>query len=248
MPLSSTTIGCVIPARNEAGYLKELVTEILSISELNQIIIIEGGSTDETWEICQLLENTNKSIITSIKQTGAGKFNAVLEGARKCTSDLILIWDADGTVAKDDVIKIINLAIETQNPVIGNRLTGKMEKHAMRFANKIGNWVFAILWSPLLGQRPVDLLCGTKIFPRKVFVTLPEWLQKMDPYGDFALIAYSKKLNLKLRSQKVDYYARKYGSTNISRWSGGLKLAKCTVAIYFWYFRSISKEKKIINE
>jgi glycosyltransferase involved in cell wall biosynthesis len=248
MSLISTTIGCVIPARNEAGYLEELVTEILSIKELNEIIIIEGGSTDTTWEICQLLEKTNKNRITSIKQTGAGKFNAVLEGAKICSSDLILIWDADGTVAKEDVTRIINLAIETRNPVIGNRLTGKMEKGAMRFANKIGNWLFAILWSPLLGRKPVDLLCGTKIFPRKIFVTLPEWLEKMDPYGDFALIAYSKKQNLKISSQKVDYYARKYGSTNISRWSGGVKLAKCTVAIYFWYFYSSYRGTKINNE
>lgn len=243
--MTNLTIGCIIPARNEAGLLKELVNEILSVGVINEIILIEGGSTDETWRICQLLEQENKTRIKAIQQSGTGKFNAVLEGSRICTSDLILIWDADGTVAKTDVLKVINLSAETGFPVIGNRLTGKMEKKAMRRANKIGNWIFAIIWSPLLRQKPIDLLCGTKIFPKEVLTSLPKWLQKMDPYGDFALIAYSRKLKMKIKSQQVDYFARKYGSTNIARWRGGAKLAFCTLVIYLWF--AISSLKKVIR-
>lgn len=240
------TIACVIPARNEAGYLRELVNEILSIEDIDELIIIEGGSEDNTWQICQSLEEENRDRINSIQQSGTGKFNAVLEGARTCKSDLILIWDADGTVAKNDVIKVIRLSVESGCPVIGNRLTGKMEKQAMRFANKIGNWGFAILWSPIIGQKPVDLLCGTKIFPKEVLISLPKWLERMDPYGDFALIAYSRKLNLKVRSQQVDYFARRYGSTNIARWQGGANLAYCTIAIYLWF--AISKIKRTVSD
>jgi glycosyltransferase involved in cell wall biosynthesis len=236
------TIACIIPARNEAGYLEELVNEVLSVVIIDELVLIEGGSKDETWQICKTLEKNNKDRVRSIQQTGSGKFNAVLEGAMRCTSDLILIWDADGTVAKDDVVKVIHLSLETGCPVIGNRLTGKMEEKAMQFANKIGNWVFAFLWAPLLGQKPVDLLCGTKIFPREVLINLPRWLQKMDPYGDFALIAYSRKLNMKVNSQQVNYFARKYGSTNIARWQGGMRLALCTALIYPWL--TISKIKK----
>jgi glycosyltransferase involved in cell wall biosynthesis len=247
MLTTKPTIGCVIPARNEAGYLKELINEILSIDKLDELIIVEGGSIDDTWRICQSLEEENKEKIKSIKQSGVGKFNAVLEGAEMCSSDLILIWDADGTVAKSDVLKVLDISSKSGNPVIGNRLTGKMEKKAMRHANKIGNWIFAILWSPLLGQKPIDLLCGTKIFPRDVYVNLPQWLQKIDPYGDFALIAYSRKLNLNITSQKVDYFARKYGSTNIARWRGGVRLTACTIAIYFWFFSSNLRRKLTIH-
>jgi glycosyltransferase involved in cell wall biosynthesis len=218
------------------------VNEVLSVEIIDELILIEGGSKDETWEICQSLERENKERIISIQQSGIGKFNAVLEGAKKCSSDFVLIWDADGTVAKDDVIKVIQLSLDSGFPVIGNRLTGKMEKKAMKFANKIGNWMFALLWIPIIGQKPVDLLCGTKIFPKIVLLNLPPWLQKMDPYGDFALIAYSRKLNMKIKSQQVDYFARKYGSTNIARWQGGVKLAICTATIYLWFV--ISKIKK----
>ena len=42
MLTTKPTIGCVIPARNEAGYLKELINEILSIDKLDELIIVEG--------------------------------------------------------------------------------------------------------------------------------------------------------------------------------------------------------------
>jgi glycosyltransferase involved in cell wall biosynthesis len=229
-----SSICCVIPAKNEAGYLNELFIEILSVHELGEIIIVEGGSQDETWKICEALADSNSGRVRAVKQSKTGKFNAVLEGAELSSSDLILIWDADGTVAKQDVIRVINLALQTNSPVMGNRLLGEMEPGSMKVANKIGNWIFALLWSPLLFQKPVDLLCGTKIFPKKVLVDLPEWLRNIDPYGDFALIAHSRKLGYKVQSLQVDYFARKYGASNIHRWSGGLRLGFCTVAMSIW--------------
>jgi glycosyltransferase involved in cell wall biosynthesis len=241
---NKNSICCVIPAKNEAGYLEELVNEILSVQELGEIIIIEGGSEDGTWKICEALAESNSGRIKAIKQSKTGKFNAVLEGAEISSSELILIWDADGTVAKQDVIRVINLALQTNSPVMGNRLIGEMEPGSMKLANKIGNWIFAFLWSPLLCQKPVDLLCGTKIFPKKVLVDLPEWLRNIDPYGDFALIAHSRKLGYKVQSLQVDYFARRYGASNIHRWSGGVRLGFCTILISVWLASTMKMYKR----
>jgi glycosyltransferase involved in cell wall biosynthesis len=244
----SLTICCVIPARNEAGYLEELVDQILSVDEIAEVIIVEGGSKDNTWQICKLLEKNNPGKIKALQQSKTGKFNAVIEGAKKSTSSLILIWDADGTVVKKDVIKVINLSLETKCPVMGNRLKGNIELGAMRSANKIGNWAFALAWSPLLGWKPVDLLCGTKIFPKQVLTELPHWLQIADPYGDFALIANSRKQGLEIKSLRVDYFARKYGASNIHRWRGGVRLLMCTFAVYLWMAAPSKKYKKANND
>ena len=234
MTSNKLSVSCIVPARNEAGTLKEFINNIVSTVELKEIVIVEGGSIDNTWEICEGLEQSNRKKIKVMQQSSSGKFNAVLEGAKLCSSDYILIWDADGTVPKEHVHDIIRIALEKDSSVIGNRLAGVMENGAMRFANKIGNWVFALFWTPILQQKPIDLLCGTKIFPKEVFSGLPNWLKLIDPYGDFALIAYAKKLHLSIISKNVNYLARKYGKTNIRRWRGGLQLALCTILVYFW--------------
>jgi hypothetical protein len=103
----------------------------------------------------------------------------------------------------------------------------------MRFANKIGNWLFAILWMPILRQGPIDLLCGTKIFEKDIFRRINQKYLIGDPFGDFALIATAQSHYMPVVSHTVDYASRKYGNTNIHRWSAGLTLLKFTLGIYY---------------
>lgn len=227
-------ISCIVPARNEGGHLEELIIQILSIPTISEVIIVEGGSSDDTWLIAQQLEQNFLQKVRILQQTGRGKFNAVLEGAAYASGELILIWDADGTVSSSDTQKIINLSLQTNGPVIGNRLGGNIAPGAMQKANWLGNWFFAFLWAPILGGSPRDMLCGTKIFEAITFRTLPTWLKNADPYGDFALVAFARAQNRKVLTVPVDYSARTYGTTNIHRWSGAYALMLCTIKIYIW--------------
>lgn len=198
-------------------------------------MIVEGGSVDDTFiEACKLA--FEYSDITVLKQTGAGKFDAVLTGARVCTSDLIIIWDADGTVPLDSTRSVISMSLTTSGPAMGNRLRGTMEKGAMFRANFFGNWFFAFLWSPILNCKAVDLLCGTKVFPKTAFEAIPPRIAKFDPYGDFSLILSARLLGMKISSVTVNYNRRRYGKTNIRRWSGGLMLLIVTFLSLIEYF------------
>lgn len=235
--MNSRRLSCVIPARNESGHLREVVGHVLSLPEIQDIILVEGGSTDDTYVVAKEIATLDPKRIRALKQSGKGKFDAVLEGAAICRESLIIIWDADGTVPLQATKEVINRALETNNPCMGDRLRGVIEAGAMQRANWIGNWVFAILWSPILKSKPRDMLCGTKVFPRIVFEEIPDWLVAKDPYGDFALVATARSLGYRIESVVVDYRARTYGETNIHRWSGGLHLLRATLATYLWTFR-----------
>ena len=222
--------------------------QVLGIQEILEIIIVEGGSTDNTWEVAQEIQRNNPGRVKISQQKGKGKFNAVLEGSKICSTDLILIWDADGTVPLLGTKKIIEIALETGSPVIGDRLRGKIAKGAMQKANLFGNWLFAILWSPILRKNPTDMLCWTKIFPTKIFREMPKWLVKNDPYGDFALVAFARARDLKISSSIVDYNARSYGVTNINRWSGAIQLFKTTVKVYLGFATNKLFKKSFFHE
>ena len=83
-----------------------------------------------------------------------------------------------------------------------------------------------------MGGQIKDLLCGTKIFTREVYFSIPESLSRRDPFGDFALLLTSRLIGQKVLSHKVKYLKRQYGSTNIHRWSDGLRLLKVTLVAY----------------
>ena len=231
------TLSCIVPARNEAGHLNEVLDHVLSVPEITQVIIVEGGSSDNTWDVAETYSRRLPSKISLHKQEKSGKFDAVLTGAKYATGGHIVIWDADGTVPISDSRRVITSAMSSGQAAIGNRLLGKIEPGAMQFANYLGNWAFAIIWAPLFGFKPKDLLCGTKIFPRAVFTEMPQWLANLDPYGDFALISNSKSMGIDIESITVNYQARTYGETNIHRWRGGLQLLKTTVAIYIAFLK-----------
>lgn len=234
-------LSCVIPARNESGHLQDVVRHVLSLDEVQDIILVEGGSSDDTYEVAQRIASSDPERIRLLKQSGKGKFNAVLEGASLCRESFIIIWDADGTVPLLATKHVIERAIKTNNPCMGDRLRGEIETGAMQRANWIGNWVFAILWSPILKSKPRDMLCGTKVFPKSVYEAIPDWLMSKDPYGDFALVATARSLGFKVESVVVDYRARTYGETNIQRWTGGLHLLRATFATYKWAFSGYRK-------
>ena len=104
-----------------------------------------------------------------------------------------------------------------------------MEKNAMRWANYIGNRLFAITLSILINNPVSDSLCGTKVFSRKFFKYMKKngsWDSKSDPFGDFTIIFEAANNNIKILNYPVRYYARKSGAPNISRWIDGLKLLK----------------------
>jgi glycosyltransferase involved in cell wall biosynthesis len=232
------TLTCVIPARNEAGYLEELIISILSVGEIDQLVIVEGGSSDNTYEIARKLANINPNRVKCLKQSGKGKFNAVLEGARAEISDFTMIWDADGTVPVESSRRIINTALATKSFAMGDRLRGEIEPGAMQFANRVGNWLFAIAWAPINRIRPTDIFCGTKVAPSEVFTLVPQNLIRNDPYGDISLLLTARKLGIKIKPVSVKYTVRTYGESKMRRWKMGLIFLKLTYLSYIELLKS----------
>ena len=102
----------------------------------------------------------------------------------------------------------------------------------MRFFNLDGNKFFAIGFTWLLDQPIKDTLCGTKVFSAEDYKKISKnrnYFGDFDPFGDFDLLFGAAKLNLKIVELPIRYKARKYGSTNISRWQHGLLLLRMLI-------------------
>ena len=74
-----------------------------------------------------------------------------------------------------------------------------------------------------------DTLCGTKVMFRRDWERLTEgrkFFGDFDPFGDFDMLFGAHKLNLKIIDLPIRYKERKYGDTNISRFSHGFLLLR----------------------
>lgn len=226
----STTV--VIPARNESGNIENAIRRLPKFGKHVEIIFIEGNSTDDTWQKIQEIQQKYKDThdIKIGQQKGKGKADAVREGYKIATGDILMILDADLTVPPEDIPKFYDAIAGSKGDFInGTRLVYPMEGEAMRFLNYLGNHFFSWVFTWLLDQRFKDTLCGTKVMFRKDYIKLTKnrkYFGEFDPFGDFDLLFGAHKLNLKIVEIPIKYRDRTYGETNISRFKHGLILLR----------------------
>ena len=228
----STTV--LIPCRNEKGNVEEAITRLPSFGEHQEILFVEGGSTDGTREEIQsMIEKYPKKDIKLVVQEGQGKGDAVRSGFSFAKGDILMILDGDLTVPPEDLPKFYRaMADDVGEFINGCRLVYPMDKQAMRILNLLGNKFFSFMFTWILNQRFKDTLCGTKALFRKDFEKIQanrRYFGDFDPFGDFDLLFGASKLNLKVAEVPIRYRERTYGNTNISRFRHGWLLLKMTI-------------------
>ncbi len=229
--LSATVL---VPCRNEKGNIEAAVTRLPKFCDDMEVIYIEGGSSDGTFEECERVRDENPELdIKVFKQPGKGKGDAVHLGFDQARGDIVMILDADLTVPPESLPKFYDVIASGRGEFVnGTRMVYPMQSGAMRFLNYWANRTFSIIFSWLLNQRFTDTLCGTKVIRRKDYDELARnrhYFGDFDPFGDYDLIFGASKLNLKIIEVPVRYADRTYGETQISRFRHGLLLLRMVV-------------------
>lgn len=229
------SVSVIVPARNESGNIDDILVRCPMMGPEDEIIFVEGGSADGTWEKIQQAASayTGAHRLIFARQKGQGKGDAVRLGFELATNDILMILDADLTTPPEELPKFYNaIAGNKAEFVNGSRLVYPMEKEAMRFSNIVANKFFAAAFSFVLGQRFKDTLCGTKALSKAHYQRLAaarEFFGDFDPFGDFDLLFGAARMGLKIVEVPVHYRERKYGTTNIQRWRHGLILLRMLI-------------------
>jgi ubiquinone/menaquinone biosynthesis C-methylase UbiE len=224
-------ISVLVPARNEAGNIDQLIERVPEMGGGTEIIFVEGHSTDDTYGAIQrAIERHPHRSCKLLRQLGKGKGDAVRCGFAAATGDILTILDADLTVPPEELPAFFEVLHSGKADFAnGVRLVYPREEKAMRMANLIGNKFFGFAFSWLIGQRIKDTLCGTKTIWKKDYELLAanrSYFGDFDPFGDFDLLFGAARLSLKILDVPVRYRQRTYGTTNIQRWRHGLLLLR----------------------
>ena len=146
----STTV--VVPFRNERGNIEPAINRVPDFCNDIEIVFVEGGSSDGTWEEVQrvIAENPDKDI-KAIQQTGKGKGDAVRAGFDLARGEVLMILDADLTTPPEDLPKFYRALVDGRGEFInGSRLVYPAESEAMRFLNLVANKLFSLTFTWLL--------------------------------------------------------------------------------------------------
>ena len=118
-------LSVLIPARNEEGCIAATVEHLhleLALNKIpHEIVVIDDGSTDSTWNVLQELTRKHAAL-RPLRNTGLNGFGrAVTQGIDAARGDAIVVMMADESDDCRDVVKYWTLLNEGWDCVFGSR-------------------------------------------------------------------------------------------------------------------------------
>ena len=134
MITSETKVSIIIPAYNEAGIIKNIVSNIKTLYPAYEIIVINDGSTDDTATEAQ---RAGAKVFSHPYNIGNGA--AIKSGIRVATGDILVFMDGDGQHNPEDITKLLKHLPEF-DLVVGARSIRDQTSLGRALGNKLYNW------------------------------------------------------------------------------------------------------------
>lgn len=203
-------ISIVIPLLNEAESLQELHDWIVKVMTEHQysyeILFIDDGSTDTSWEIIESFTKINAYTKGIRFSRNYGKSQALNAGFKKVQGEVVITMDADLQDAPDEIPELYKRITEENFDLVSGwkkiRYDSKIRKN---IPSKLFNWAAR----KTSGIQLNDFNCGLKAYKNKV-------VKSVDVHGEMHryIPVLAKNAGFtKIGEQVVKHQARKYGET-----------------------------------
>ena len=194
-PCQRPSVSLVIPTLNEAANLP-LVLPRLPLEWIDEVILVDGRSTDHTVEVArQLLPS-----IQVVLERHPGKGAALQAGYMSACGDIIVVMDADGSHDPREIPRFIRALTEGGDFAKGTRFAPGGGTTDMSLYRKLGNRAFVLLTNLLFSSEFTDLCYGYHAFWRYC-LQVPDFAQASGFEIDAAL--YLNALSHRLRIVEV---------------------------------------------
>ncbi|MEO7264510.1 MAG: glycosyltransferase family 2 protein [Ferruginibacter sp.] len=213
-------LSIVIPLYNEEESLPELSAWIEKVVSANaysyEIIMVDDGSTDNSWQVIQELRNRNP-LIKGIKfQRNYGKSAALNEGFKAAMGDVIITMDADMQDSPDEIPGLKNMITNDGFDMVSG---WKKKRYDNTFTKNIPSKLFNAAARRMSKIKLHDFNCGLKAYNKKVVKSIEVYGEMHRYVPVLAKWAGFRKIGEKV----VEHRARKYGVTKfgMSRFVNG---------------------------
>lgn len=191
--------------KNIETVVRKAITVAQEVAEKWEIIMVDDGSTDRTFEIANKLAEINPNLKVARNETNRGYGAALRTGFTNCKYDLIIFNDGDNQFDFSEVIRFIK-KIKEADMVIGFRK--KRLDHPFRHVlmNLLKIWDFFFF-----GFYFRDIDCGFKMFKKEALKKILP-LKSEGAMVATEILAKAKREKLKILQVEVSHYPRIYGN------------------------------------
>ena len=201
-------ISLVIPLLNEEESLPELSAWIEKVMIENnysyEIIFVDDGSTDNSWEVIEQLRLKNPNIKGIKFQRNYGKSAGLNEGFRAAQGDVIITMDADLQDSPDEIPELRRMILEDGYDLVSG---WKKKRYDNKLTKNLPSKLFNAAARQMSKIKLHDFNCGLKSYSKKV-------VKSVEVYGEmhrYVPVLAKWSGFRKIGEKVVEHRARKYG-------------------------------------
>jgi glycosyltransferase involved in cell wall biosynthesis len=203
-------ISVVIPLLNEDESLQELHDWIAKVMQSNrylyEIIFIDDGSTDNSWEVIEQLSEKNKAVKGIRFQKNYGKSQALDAGFELAKGNVVITMDADLQDNPEEIPELYNLIVDENFDLISG---WKKKRYDNVITKNIPSRLFNAAARKTSGLKLHDFNCGLKAYKNEVIKAVKV---RGEMHRYIPVLAKNEGFT-KIGEKVVKHQARKYGET-----------------------------------
>ncbi|WP_121665727.1 glycosyltransferase family 2 protein [Mesonia aquimarina] len=203
-------LSIVIPLLNEEKSLPELYNWIVKVMQSNsffyEIIFIDDGSSDNSWQIIEQLAKENQAVKGIHFRKNYGKSQALHAGFKIAEGDVVITMDADLQDSPEEIPELFHLIKDKNYDLISG---WKKKRYDSVLMKNLPSKLFNAAARKTSGLKLHDFNCGLKAYKNAV-------VKDIDVYGEMHryIPVLAKNAGYHNINEKVvQHQARKYGNT-----------------------------------
>jgi glycosyltransferase involved in cell wall biosynthesis len=212
-------LAVVMGTYNEEAAIGTVLDDIETVTDGRAEVVCVDGSSDRTPEIAR------EHGATVIEQEPQGYGVAVREAVLTPDRPVVVTTDCDDTYPMERLPDFLDEINDGADVVSGDRLYYGAEQ--MPAMNKLGNELFALLASALMGKRVHDTTTGMRAYRREV-LQKTVWTENTGLSAELLMRPLMRGYDV--RERPIEYDERK-GETKLDPFSGGAAIAKSIVRV-----------------
>ncbi|MDS0221547.1 glycosyltransferase family 2 protein [Haloarcula sp. S1AR25-5A] len=212
-------LAVVMGTYNEEEAIGTVLDDIETVTDGRAEVVCVDGSSDRTPEIAR------EHGATVIEQEPQGYGVAVREAVLTPDRPVVVTTDCDDTYPMERLPDFLDEINDGADVVSGDRLYYGAEQ--MPAMNKLGNELFALLASALMGKRVHDTTTGMRAYRREVLQKI-RWTENTGLSAELLMRPLMRGYDV--RERPIEYDERK-GETKLDPFSGGAAIAKSIVRV-----------------
>jgi len=201
-------VSIIVPLKDEEESLPELCTWIKRVVDEHrysyEVILVDDGSADQSWEVIQQLSNQNPHIKGIKFQRNYGKSAALNEGFGAASGDVVITMDADLQDSPDEIPELYQMITVDGFDLVSG---WKKKRYDNVMTKNLPSKFYNAVTRRMSGIYLHDFNCGLKAYRKKVVKSIEVYGEMHRYIPVLAKWAGFKKIGEKV----VEHRARKYG-------------------------------------